>query len=133
LTLLEVPMVAGSFGEEDIVRALRAVLLAPKPVLIHCQHGSDRTGVVAAMYRIVFEGWTKEDAVDELRHGGFGFHVYYVNIPAFVRGADVERIKARLENREERGGRAAAFIRPAAQDAFWPLLGLADLAAAPPR
>jgi len=96
MTLFEVPMNAGAFGEEEIVKALRAIQSAPKPVLIHCQHGSDRAGVVAAMYRIVFEGWTKEDALDELRHGGFGFHFYYVNIPAFIRAADVDRIKARL-------------------------------------
>jgi len=32
----------------EIVRLLRA---APKPVLIHCKAGSDRTGLVAALYR----------------------------------------------------------------------------------
>jgi tyrosine-protein phosphatase SIW14 len=96
LHLVEIPMEAGRFGEDEIVRALRAIQTAEKPVLVHCQYGSDRTGVVMAMYRIVFEDWTKEDALAELKGGGFGFHVYYMNIPRFIRGADVDGFRERL-------------------------------------
>ena len=35
------------------------------PVLIHCEQGASRTGVMAASYRIVDEGWTYQDAIDE--------------------------------------------------------------------
>lgn len=96
LALVEVPMNAGDFGEDDIVKALRAIQTAEKPVLVHCQFGSDRAGVVIAMYRIVFEGWTKEEALAELRDGGFGFHAYYTNIPRFILEADPAAIRERL-------------------------------------
>jgi tyrosine-protein phosphatase SIW14 len=96
LRLVEIPMEAGRFGEDEIVRALTAIQTAEKPVLVHCQYGSDRTGVVMAMYRIVFEGWTKEDALAELKGGGFGFHVYYMNIPRFIRNVDVEGLREQL-------------------------------------
>jgi tyrosine-protein phosphatase SIW14 len=95
--LVEVPMTAGGFSEGDIVKALRAIQAAPKPVLVHCQYGADRAGVVLAMYRVVLKNWTKEDALAEMTGGGFGFHWYYFNIPAFVKAADVARIREKLK------------------------------------
>ena len=95
--LVEIPIRAWGFSEDEIVKVLKAVQAAPKPVLVHCQMGSDRTGVVIAMYRVVFQGWTKKDALAELEDGGFGFHRYYLNIPAFVKSADVARVKAKLK------------------------------------
>jgi tyrosine-protein phosphatase SIW14 len=99
LNVIWVPMTADGFSEEDIVRALKAIRDAPKPVLVHCKHGADRTGVVMAMYRVVFQDWSKEDAIAELKGGGFGFHWYYFNIPSFIKNVDVARIKARLDIR----------------------------------
>jgi len=96
--LVEIPMTAGGFSEEDIVKALKAIQAAPKPVLVHCQYGSDRTGVVLAMYRVAVQNWTKEDALAEMTGGGFGFHWYYDNIPAFVKAADVARIREKLKS-----------------------------------
>jgi tyrosine-protein phosphatase SIW14 len=97
LSLVEVPMNAANFTGDDIVKALRAIQTAGKPVLVHCQYGSDRTGVVIAMYRIVFEGWTREEALAELRDGGFGFHPYYTNIPRFILESDPAPIRERLK------------------------------------
>lgn len=95
LDLVEVPMDAGSFTEADIIKALKAIRDARKPVLIHCQRGADRTGVVTAMYRVVFEGWTKEDAIDELLHGGYGFNrIWYGNIPKYIRNSDPAKLRA---------------------------------------
>jgi protein tyrosine phosphatase (PTP) superfamily phosphohydrolase (DUF442 family) len=96
LVLIEVRMTAWDFSEDDVVRALKAIESAPKPVLVHCQHGSDRTGLVVAMYRVVYLNWPKEEALAEMRRGGFGFHWYYFSIPAFIKGVDVARIRQRL-------------------------------------
>jgi tyrosine-protein phosphatase SIW14 len=96
LNLVEIPMEAWAFSEDQIIAALRAIQDSPKPVLVHCQHGSDRVGVVSAAYRVLFSGWTGEEAIDELKHGGFGFHWYYTNIPAFIRKMDVARMRSRL-------------------------------------
>jgi protein-tyrosine phosphatase len=46
------------------------------PVLLHCEHGSGRTGVMVAIYRMEYEGWSAEDAIAEARrwshYGSFG-------------------------------------------------------------
>jgi protein tyrosine phosphatase (PTP) superfamily phosphohydrolase (DUF442 family) len=47
---------------------------ARQPVLVHCQHGSDRTGTMCALYRIAVQDWSKKDAIREMRDGGYGFH-----------------------------------------------------------
>lgn len=95
--LVEVPMAAPFLKTRHLVAALKAIREAPKPVLFHCQQGADRAGAVAAMYRIVFQGWTKEAALEELKKGGFGFHWYYWNIPRLIRRADVDKIGAAVE------------------------------------
>ncbi|HCT30793.1 MAG TPA: protein tyrosine phosphatase [Bacteroidales bacterium] len=92
-----VAMNAGSVSDKDIIAALKIIKSAPKPMLIHCRHGSDRTGVVVAMYRIVFQGWSKEAALDELLHGGFGFHEYYKNIPEYIKNVNIDAIKNGLK------------------------------------
>ncbi len=43
------------------------------PVLIHCKAGLHRTGVMAAVYRMEYNGWTREEALHELRAHGFGY------------------------------------------------------------
>lgn len=88
-----VSMDAGDFIDKNIIDALKAIADAPKPILIHCRHGSDRTGVVVAMYRIVFQNWTKEEALDELMNGGYGFHTYYKNILEYIKNVNVETIR----------------------------------------
>jgi tyrosine-protein phosphatase SIW14 len=42
------------------------------PVLIHCKAGLHRTGVMAAVYRMEYEGWTVAQAMRELKSHGFG-------------------------------------------------------------
>ena len=44
------------------------------PFLIHCQHGADRTGLMSAMYRMLEQDWSAEDALAELTDGGYGYH-----------------------------------------------------------
>jgi len=92
-----VPMDAGSFTDKEIIAALKVIESAPKPILVHCRHGSDRTGVVVAMYRIVFQDWTKEDALNELLNGNYGFHANYRNIPEYIKNVNIEVIKNGLK------------------------------------
>jgi len=87
-------MAAGSVTEEDLRRALASIRDAPKPVLVHCWRGSDRTGAVVAAYRIAFQGWSQEQAIDELVNGGYGFHASsYPNIVTLIRTLDVGKLK----------------------------------------
>lgn len=80
--------------DEDVIRVLR-ILGKPEngPFLIHCKHGSDRTGLMCAMYRIVVQGWTKEAAIDELKNGGYGYWAGWTNIISYLKEVDIERMK----------------------------------------
>jgi protein tyrosine phosphatase (PTP) superfamily phosphohydrolase (DUF442 family) len=82
--------------DEDIVRFLRIVTdPARQPVFVHCQHGADRTGTMCAIYRIIVQGWDKEDAIREMRHGGFGFHEIWTGLPKYIRNLDAQAIRDR--------------------------------------
>lgn len=79
---------------EDIVRFLKVVADPERtPVLVHCMHGSDRTGTMSAIYRIVVQGWSKEEALREMTEGGFGFHEVFDNLPAWVKELDIPSLK----------------------------------------
>ena len=97
LTLYEIPLAARRVTESDLVRILRTVKNAPKPILIHCRHGSDRTGAVVAACRIVFENWSVDQAVAELEDPKFGHHAaLYKNIPLLIRKTDWETIRNKI-------------------------------------
>jgi hypothetical protein len=71
----------------DLVRRRRAGVDRPKvieeflalmdqgstyPVLIHCKAGLHRTGVLCAVYRMEYQGWSPAAAYRELKGHGFG-------------------------------------------------------------
>ncbi len=55
---------------EVLVEMMRA---APKPLLIHCKSGSDRTGLALALYSYAIQGQSAEEAAKQLsiRYGHF--------------------------------------------------------------
>lgn len=66
---------AGS-GENSVgarVRRFCDVVSNPKyhPVLVHCYAGIHRTGTYCAVYRILNEGWTAEQAIAEMQRLGY--------------------------------------------------------------
>ncbi len=79
---------------KEVVRFLQ-IVTNPKrtPVLVHCQHGADRTGTMITLYRIAVQGWTKEEALREMTEGGFGFHEVWSNLPKWIQKLDIEAIK----------------------------------------
>ena len=42
-----------------------------KKVFVHCRYGDDRTGMMIAAYRMAVEGWTAEEARQEMEKFGF--------------------------------------------------------------
>jgi protein tyrosine phosphatase (PTP) superfamily phosphohydrolase (DUF442 family) len=79
---------------KEIVRFLQIVTNPRRtPVLVHCQHGADRTGTMCALYRIAVQGWTKEEALREMTEGGFGFHSIWKNLPGWIAKLDIESIR----------------------------------------
>jgi len=79
---------------KEVVRFLQ-IATNPKwtPVLVHCQHGADRTGTMCALYRIAVQGWTKKAALREMTEGGFGFHEVWENLPEWIQELDIDSIK----------------------------------------
>jgi len=54
------------------------------PVFVHCLHGSDRTGMLLAMYRMARENWSFEQAYQEMV--ACGFHrltVYHMKLAVY--------------------------------------------------
>ena len=96
-TLLVQRTEADDLTGDDLVAALRLFRDAPKPLIVHCWHGSDRTGSFVAAYRIVFQGWTREAALDEFRHGGYGFHEkWFPNLLTLLGGIDEDDLRRRV-------------------------------------
>ena len=83
--------------DHEVVRLLK-IISDPKrqPVLVHCQHGSDRTGMMCAIYRIAVEDWTEKDAIKEMKEGGYGFNKVFFNLERYIRKLDVASIKKRV-------------------------------------
>jgi hypothetical protein len=83
--------------DEDVLTFLRVVTdKGSQPVLVHCAQGSDRTGMMVAIYRIVVQGWSKDDALKEMVEGGYGFHAFWQDLVRYVRNLDVDSLKTRL-------------------------------------
>lgn len=79
---------------KEVVEFLRIVTDPKrKPVLVHCQHGADRTGTMCAVYRVAVQGWTKQQAIREMVDGGYGFHAVWQNLPEWIDELDVEAIR----------------------------------------
>lgn len=92
--------------EKELVRFLQIVTNKRRtPILVHCQQGADRTGLMCAVYRVAVQGWTKEDAISEMKNGGYGFNSVWTNIVRYVRELDVEHIqkKAGLATKPKSG------------------------------
>lgn len=70
---------------EQIEKFLGTVLdPAKQPVYFHCAHGKDRTGTMCAILRMELDGWTNEEAWDEMQ--AFGFNQVWENLRNFVHG-----------------------------------------------
>jgi len=78
----------------DVARFLRIVTDPNRtPVFVHCQHGADRTGTMCAVYRVAVQGWSKDQAIDEMTKGGFGHHAIWKNLVQFIRELDIDEVK----------------------------------------
>lgn len=87
--------------QDEVVDFLRNVADEERqPVFVHCQHGADRTGMMVAVYRIVEQGWSKEDAIREMTDGGYGHHSIWKGLVEYVRHLDVDALQSQVERRK---------------------------------
>ena len=99
--LIHVPIHTWAMNRHDLLQVMQHIQTAKQnqqKVLLHCYHGSDRTGASVAMYRIIFEGWSIEDAVQEMKRGGYGYHPIWINIENIFTPENVKWIREQLAN-----------------------------------
>jgi len=75
-------------GAPSVQQGLQFLSMVTDPangkVYFHCQHGADRTGAMAAAYRIAVDGWTADQAIAEMAQ--YHFHTGFEDAkPTFVR------------------------------------------------
>ena len=91
---------------EHVVAFLKFMRDHPdQKIFVHCKAGSDRTGVMVALYRIVFNHWSADQAVDEMK----AFHYRYVFLPHLQ--AYVEAFPAKLTSEPALVGLETANVR----------------------
>ena len=107
--------------DKEVVRFLQIVTDKHRvPAFVHCQHGADRTGIMCALYRIAVEGWTREQAIDEMTRGGYGHHEKaFGNLRRYIRKLDLAAIctRAGIENAEGSCKAPTTTAAPATQRA----------------
>jgi hypothetical protein len=63
--LVQLPVLTALPSTEQIERFMVAVRSSPGAVLVHCEHGRDRTGFMLAAYRVLMQDWAVEDAIQD--------------------------------------------------------------------
>ncbi len=72
ISFVHLPFSDERMPPEDVFeRFLRVFDEGGGPVLVHCEQGFHRTGVLCAAYRIAREGWPLQRALDEMDQLGF--------------------------------------------------------------
>ena len=99
LACVEIPLRADFLGSEpptdEELKKFFDIILDParQPVFIHCKSGKDRTGTLSAVYRLEIDGWTRDEAIEEMQ--AFGFHDYYEDLMKYIRGYQLRGFSAR--------------------------------------
>lgn len=98
LRYFNVPMNKFGRPSDEKVQKVLSIVNNPAnhPVFVHCKRGSDRTGVVIAIYRIVLDGWTLQQAQKEA--SGYGMYWWM-----FRKKGYVEDFYERWSERKEHG------------------------------
>ncbi len=99
LQLKRVKILTWRAGDDHVIEVMRMLRQKENgPFLIHCQHGADRTGLMSAMYRMLEQNWTAQEALDELVDGGYGFHSMWKNIKRYVLSVDVPTLRVAIDS-----------------------------------
>lgn len=79
---IDIPMSADRLPHRrDLIKLLDAFKTVPRPMLIHCMAGVDRTGEASAIYQMLYMGKSREEALKMLSSE---FMHYEVNKPAKI-------------------------------------------------
>lgn len=98
IQLINTPLLTWAITPKQMAQVLHQIRQSQQQgaVLVHCYHGADRTGLTIAMYRVVFENWSLQQAKQEMIQGPYGFHSIWRNIENFFTEQNVAEIKKYL-------------------------------------
>ena len=93
---IHVPIFPFRPNDKSVIKFLRIFTSIEKKdaVFVHCFHGSDRTGLMCAMYRIIFDGWNKQEAIEEMRKNGF--HFWHRSIVKYIHQTDIDSLRRKV-------------------------------------
>lgn len=95
LKYFSIPIFAWHLDDGDAARFLNILMDKDnQPVFVHCQHGSDRTGTMVAVYRVYAQKWDREAAMKELPV--FGYHKIWVNLKRYLKNLNVKRLEGEM-------------------------------------
>jgi protein tyrosine phosphatase (PTP) superfamily phosphohydrolase (DUF442 family) len=94
LSYEHIRMLTWNIQDDNVVRFLKIVTDSNNtPVFVHCQFGADRTGTMCAIYRIAVEGWNKNEAIEEMTEGSFGFHSIWKDLTDYIQNLNIDEIR----------------------------------------
>ncbi|GIJ93861.1 protein-tyrosine-phosphatase [Capnocytophaga stomatis] len=95
MTLINIPLLTWRIKAKDIANVLSNIKKHQQKgaVLVHCYHGADRTGIMVAMYRVIYHNWSIEQAKKEMQQGPFGYHSVWRNLDRLLTERTVNEVK----------------------------------------
>lgn len=100
---------------------IASILSNKQPIYVHCRHGSDRTGMAIALYRINHDGWKPERALKEAEQYGFGNKLDN-NTETLYRNIIMKRAQSSVDMARDTMGFSAPAFTP--QQSFAPEEGM---------
>jgi protein tyrosine/serine phosphatase len=98
IQLINYPLLTWRINAFEIAQTLKLIRKHQQKgaVLIHCYHGADRTGIMVAMYRIIYHHWSIEAAKQEMLNGPYGYHSVWKNLEALFTKNTVNEVRKHL-------------------------------------
>jgi protein tyrosine/serine phosphatase len=79
INFISKPMNGLDTPDDSEVNQILADINSDQPVFVHCMQGKDRTGLIIALHRVFYEGWTPKAAHDETMALGFNSMLLAMN------------------------------------------------------
>ncbi|MEH6800482.1 MAG: dual specificity protein phosphatase family protein [Halopseudomonas sabulinigri] len=99
---VHIPLRGDRVTDTEVIEVLRAIREGEQhgSVLVHCKHGQNRTGLITAMYRIVYDGWSRDEAMAEMIEGGFGTAERMEDAIGYLNRVDAGEVKLAIADGE---------------------------------
>lgn len=102
LNFIHYPLTAYDIPSKEMLEQIFQIFdTAPRPILIHCARGADRTGLFAALWVLEIQQGSLEDALQQLSSKYGHLKLYYPDMTKFIRvWHELRKTKSRKESLE---------------------------------